>query len=188
MREQSPNHSDPIPNAENWILVSDPFERPKIYRNKNAIFRASPEEGGIYVFVIEEPAAAPLLLHDINELKPKALQPQYMSLYVAPVFRLIISGEPADIGSAYPIPTSNRDGFLTISKLERNWASLKEIHMIRNLGRETAFRLKVEKPANPSIQEADPRSFRGNLDAEGTLALTQAVILFDYFRKTTKAG
>jgi len=187
MRDNSLNHPDPIPDAENWILVSDPFERPKVYRHKHSVFKAPSEEGGVYVFVIAASGLPPLLLHDINELWPsERLKPECMMLYDAPIFRLNIGGEPIEIGSVYPIPPSNADGFLTLSMNERNYATLKEVPIMRNLGLELAFRLKVEKQANPEYQKANPRSFRGNLGAEGTLALSQAVILFDHFQKSPK--
>jgi hypothetical protein len=187
MRDSSLNHSDPIPDAENWILVSDPFERPKVYRHKHSVFKAPSEEGGVYVFVIAVSGLPPLLLHDINELRPREhLWPNHMSSYVAPIFRLNIGGEPIEIASVYPIPPSNADGFLALTSHERNYAPLKEIPMMRNLGLELAFRLKVETQANANFQKANPRSFRGNLDAEGTLALSQAVILFDHFQESPK--
>jgi hypothetical protein len=185
MREQSPNHSDPIPNAENWILVSDPFERPKVYRHINPIFKTGTGESGVFIFVSDEHGSAPMLMHNIKEIGPKSdLPQQYMSLYTAPNFRLIIGGEPIDIGTVYQIPPSDDSGFVSVTPFEQLNSSIKDTPMLMNIGGQTPYRLKIEKEPHPGYQDGNPKSFRGILDDAGTLAIKQALSLYDYFQGT----
>jgi hypothetical protein len=185
MREQSPNHSDPIPNAENWILVSDPFERPKVYRHINPIFKTGTGESGVFIFVSDGHGTPPMLMHNIKEIGPKSeLTQQYMSLYTAPNFRLIIGGEPIYIGTVYQIPPSDDSDFITVTRFEQLNSSIKDTPMLINISDQMPYRLKIEKQPNPSYQDGNPKSFRGILDDAGTLAIKQAVALYDHFQGT----
>lgn len=185
MREQSINHSDPIPNAENWILVSDPFERPKVYRHINPIFKTGTGESGVFIFVSDEHGSAPMLMHNIKEIGPKSgLQQQHMILYTAPNFRLMIGGEPIDIGKVYQIPPSDDSGFVTVTRFEQQYSSIKDTPMLINIGDQMPYRLKVEKAPNPTYQDGNPKSFRGILDDGGKLAIKQALAFYDHFQGT----
>jgi|APGre2960657444_1045066.scaffolds.fasta_scaffold03484_2 hypothetical protein len=188
MREQSPNHSDPIPNAENWILVSDPFERPKVYRHKNAILRIdenSQEQSGVFIYVIREPKQAPLILHDIRVLQmgDRIIKGSYFSLYAPPVLRIIINDDPIEIGKSFPIFTDYQ-GFISIPNHFKHSADITHLDRLRNLKDSTPFRLKIESTVNPDYQEDNPPSFRGTLNADAVLALRQAVALYDHFQGT----
>ena len=185
MREQSPNHSDPIPNAENWILASDPFERPKIYRHKHALFMAG-EQCGVFVYVIRAPKQAPIILQDIGELQmnDNIFRGGHFSLYSPPVLRLIINGEPVEIGKAFPIINERDEAFITIPDVFIRSADIKRVDCLRNLKEETAFRMKVEGKVNPAYQDVNPQTFRGTLNPDATLAIRQAVDLYDYFQGT----
>jgi hypothetical protein len=187
MREQSTNHSDPIPNAENWILVSDPFERPKVYRHKNAILRVdeSPEdEIGLFVYVLQETNQAPLILNNIDRLRmdDDIFKGNYFSLYAPPVLRLIINNDPVEIGNAFPVYTEGNEGFVFIPDFFKRSAEIKHLEKLSNLKEDTYFRFKIEARINPNYQRDNPPTFRGTLNADATLALKQAVALYDYFQ------
>jgi hypothetical protein len=189
MREQSPNHSDPIPNAENWILVSDPFERPKVYRHKYAILSVdehAQEKGGAYIYVIHHPRQAPLILHDIRGLQmaERISKAGHYSLYAPPVLRFIINDDPIEIGKAYPIFSETDQGFISIPDIYRRSADIKHLDRLKDLKDCTPFRLKIEARVNPDYQEDHPPSFRGTLNADAVLALRQAVALYGYFQGT----
>ena len=190
MREQSTNHSDSIPNAENWILVSDPFERPKIYRHKHPIFMAD-DKCGVYIFVIRATNHAPIILHDIVdfEMCTRVKIGSLFSLYSAPVLRLIINDDPVEIGKAYPVVYAGDGAYLSVPDFFIRGASLFGTHAsrleyLRNMKPETPFRMKVEGKANPEYQFGNPRTFRGTLSAEATLAIKQTVVLYEYFKVT----
>ncbi len=189
MREQSPNHSDPIPNAENWILVSDPFERPKVYRHKHSIFRVdegSKEGSGLYIYVIQESQRAPLILNDIDGLRMNddVFKGRYFSLYAAPVLRLIINDEPVEIGKAFPVHNDGDEGYFSIPDHFKLSSEIKRLEQLRNLKENSPYRLKIEGRINPNYQNANPPTYRGLLEADGTLAIRQAIALYDFFRGT----
>jgi hypothetical protein len=56
--------------------------------------------------------------------------------------------------------------------------------MLMNIGVQTPYRLKIEKEPHPGYQDGNPKSFRGILDDAGTLAIKQALSLYDYFQGT----
>ncbi len=209
MREQSPNHSDPIPNAENWILVSDPFERPKVYRHRLPVLKTEHSSGhacGVYIFVMNYPGEHPIILHDIESLvradsvardnKP----PRVLRLcdvndpssddsasggrYAPPTLRLIINDSPVEIGNAHPYITEGKEGFLQLPNRAGFNARVIDLNVLRDLRNETPFRLKIENNQSSQRQEHNTPTFRGVLDADGTLALRQAIALYDFFRGT----
>jgi hypothetical protein len=188
MREQSPNHSDPIPNAENWILVSDPFERPKVYRHINPLISFG--DGAfcaLYVYVIRAPKTPPVILNNIRELKMKEplIKGGYFSLYIPPVLRLIINEEPVEICKVYPIITEEGEDYVSLTYLTNVCTGIENLHLLRNsLKDECPMRMKFEQKINPSYQEEIGFAYRGILDANGTLALRQAAALYDYFQGT----
>jgi hypothetical protein len=190
MREQANQHSDPIPDAENWILVSDPFERPKIYRHKHAIFMAE-DKCGVYIFVIRAANQAPIILHDIIdfEMSARIKAASAFSLYSAPVLRLIINDEPVEIGKAYPVVNDGEGAYLSVPDFFIRGASLSapyasRLEYLRNIKPETPFRMKAEGKVNPECQYGNPRTFRGTLSAEATLAIKQAIVLYEHFKGT----
>lgn len=61
---------------------------------------------------------------------------------------------------------------------------MKDLNVLRNLGNETPFRLKIEKDHNSHYKEENAPSFRGWLGADGSQAIRQAIALYDYFRGT----
>lgn len=190
MREQANNHSDPIPNAENWILVSDPFERPKIYRHKHAIFMAD-DKCGVYIFVIRAADQAPIILHDIMdfEMSHRVKAGSLFSLYAAPVLRLIIDDTPLALARAYPIMSAASETYLYVPDYFIRNSSISGAITIKTLAsltfaeQGTPFRLKVEGQANPEYQYGNPRTFRGTLSAEATLAIKQAIVLYEHFKR-----
>lgn len=190
MREQANNHSDPIPDAENWILVSDPFERPKIYRHKHPIFMAD-DKSGVYIFVIRAANQAPIILHDIMdfEMSARLKAGSSFSPYLAPVLRLIIYDVPLEIGKAYPVINDGDGAYLCVPDFFIRGASLFGTHAsrleyLRNVKPETPFRMKAEGKVNPECQYGNPRTFRGTLSAEATLAFKQAIVLYEHFKAT----
>ena len=185
MREQSPNHSDPIPNAENWLLVSDPFERPKVYRHRLPVLKTEDSDvcvNGVYICVMDYPREHPILLQDIKGMCCPC--PVVRGRYLVPTLRLIINGNPVEIGNAYPLLTEGKEEFLLLPNGFVHNAKLKDLNVLRNLGNETPFRLKIEKDQNPHYKEENAPSFRGWLDADGSQAIRQAIALYDYFRGT----
>jgi hypothetical protein len=189
MREQSPNHSDPIPNSENWILVSDPFERPKVYRHKYAILSVdehTQEKGAAYIYVIRHPRQAPLILHDIRGLQmaERISTAGHYSLYAPPVLRFIINDDPIEIGKAYPILPEADQGFISLPEIYKRTADIKHLDRLKNLKECSPYRLKVETRVNPDYQDDSPPTFRGTLKADAALALRQAIALYEHFQGT----
>jgi len=185
MREQSTNHSDPIPNAENWILVSDPFERPKVYRHRLPVLKTEDSEewiNGVYICVMDYPGENPIILQDIKGMC--CLDPVVRGRYLVPTLRLIVNGNPVEIGNAYPLLTEGKEEFLLLPTGFSHGAKVKDVKVLKNLGNETPFRLKIEKDANSQYREDNAPTFRGSLDADGTQAIRQAIALYDYFKGT----
>jgi len=191
MRDSANNHTDPIPNAENWILVSDPFERPKIYRHKHAIFMAD-DKCGVYIYVIRATNLAPIILHDIKDfgMTDYIMQHGNFSLYSPPVLRLIINEDPVEIGNAYPVMNKGDETYLHVPDYFIRSAcilgsdTVRKLEYLRNIQQETPFRMKVEGKANPDWQYGNPQTFRGTLSAEAILAIKQAALLYIHFKGT----
>ena len=188
MREQSPNHSDPIPNAENWLLVSDPFERPKVYRHRLPVLKTEDIRdeciNGVYICVMDYPGENPIILQDIKGMC--CVDPVVRGRYLVPTLRLIINGNPVEIGNAYPLLTEGKEEFLLLPAGFSSSAKVKDVKVLKNLGNETPFRLKIEKEqySQHRLPEDVAPTFRGSLDADGTQAIRQAIALYDYFKGT----
>jgi hypothetical protein len=184
MREHSNNHSDLIPNAENWILVSDPFERPKVYRHRFPVIKTedtSERVSGVYIFVMDYPGEHPILLHDINQILADSFA---TGSHLTPTLRLILHGKPFEIGNAHPYIIDRVEGFLQLPSGFGLNARVIDLHPLRDLGKDVPFRLKLENNHSSVSQEDDIPTYRGMLEDDGTLALRQAVVLYDFFRGT----
>ena len=120
MREQFPNHDKPDTFArERWILVSDPFEKPKIYRYVDAFIAVDQplsfqkQRKGVHLFFTEQPSVGPILMHDIPGVEEDL------------VLTLLIEGEPVEAGFVNGIPAYNSEGFLNLTPDDHEWTLLR---------------------------------------------------------------
>lgn len=192
MREQHDSDGPGTPKSEApadmsaWKQVSDPFERPKVYRHKTPLIQSSGDGKGVHLFIIVGSGIPPLALHDMGD----NLQ--------APELRFLIDDEPLEIGVVERIPRQNADGYLSLSGMGTKWTL--HLHGMKNLGKVAQttgpipFRLKTpdaptktssEQASNPSrgpnyslfVTPTQPPTLRGVIEGPALAALHQAIEL-----------
>lgn len=194
MREPDPhsNASDRsdlgFPPIGPWDLVSDPFERPKLYRHKTPLITDSVLGRKVYLFVIERRGVTPILLHDMGESLAK------------PELRLLIDNEPIEVGCVGRVPRKNSEGFIDFSPEDNEWTMHR--HGMYNCERipegvtAIPFRLKFAQSAKSNPDEATkrpnyslfvtptpPPTLRGVIEGPALIALRQAIQLSASFNQ-----
>lgn len=185
MSEQSPRiptSKGQKPSLDDWELVSDPFELPKVYRHKSVFIEMTADGGGIHLFVVEQKGTRPVILKNDNKITSAELT-------------VLISGNPHTLGVANLIPKKNKEGFLNLgAEATRALVTencLSSLEMITPDLRELPYRLKYVNGKfyrddgtfrEPRFENLPP-DIRGTLDAKSVNALQQAIALSAYFNR-----
>jgi hypothetical protein len=188
MHESAPSNNlnnlgkAPVPPIDNWVLVSDPFELPKVYRHKCTLVEMKPDGKGIHVFVLERKGTNLVILKDDNFVPSAELS-------------VLVDGNPHILGVANLIPKNNSEGFLNLG--EPSKASLLTDNSLKNLETitpdlsELPYRLKYVNGkfhrengtfSEPKFDDMPP-DIRGTLDASNMKTLHQAIALSAYFNR-----
>ena len=172
--EGAPDGPD-VPPMDQWDIVSDPFERPKIYRHKVPLIKSDSDGKGVYLFVINNPGIPPIVMHDIDK-----------SVSVDFKLTFLVDGEPIEIANAgflYP-PLFSKEGFLNMPPEGKEWLLLRST--MQNLGaiadnaQEIPFRLKdikSESPMNDVLPPPESTTLRGIISGASLRALREAISL-----------
>lgn len=171
-----------------WDIVSDPFERPKIYRHKTPLIKIQGDGKGVYLFVIDKRGVPPIALHDMGENT------------VPPELRFLVDNEPIEIGSVGRIPNANSEGYLNLSSNGNEWTLHR--HAMQNLDKipkrmtGIPFRLKSPEPTSPKDTPipkpphfslfSTPTQFptqRGVIEGPALLVLRHAIMLSAYINR-----
>lgn len=178
MHERAPSNKlnnlgkDPMPTMDDWILVSDPFELPKVYRHKCTLIEMKPEGEGSNLVILKD-----------DNFVPSA------------ELSVLVDGNPHILGVANLIPKNNSEGFLNLG--EPSKASLLKDNSLKNLETitpdlsELPYRLKYVNGKfyreNGTFLETNfndmPPDIRGTLDASNMKTLHQAIALSAYFNR-----
>ncbi len=169
------NSSNKTPSNEEWDIVSDPFERPRIYRHKVPLIKSERDGKGVYLFVIDQPGLTPIVMHDIEE-----------SISVNFKLTILVDGEPIEISNAgflYPLLFS-KEGFLNMPPQGKEWLltrnTMKNLGAIAENAQDIPFRLKdieSEAPTNGTLLPLTPITLRGTICGSSLRALRDAISL-----------
>jgi hypothetical protein len=130
-----------LPPMDQWDVVSDPFERPKVYRHKVPLIKSPNGSNGVYLFVVEKRGVAPIALHDMGED------------IVPPELRFLVENEPVEIGTVGKIPKRNAENYLNLAGEGNEWTlhrhAMLNLNKVPKSATSIPFRLKSPEPSNP---------------------------------------
>jgi hypothetical protein len=176
-------HNPILSQMDQWDIVSDPFERHKIYRHKVPLIKSESDGKGVYLFVIDKPGLPPVAMHDMDRIRSFAFE-----------LRFLIDNEPVEMGTVGRLLKHlfNKEGFLNMPPEgeERFFLS----HAMQNLERlpenaqEIPFRLKYPITDVPSsgapplppptdYTPPEPITMRGIIAVHSLRALRDAITL-----------
>ena len=189
MREQCEDfdpagrHNPILPQMDQWDIVSDPFERPKIYRHKVPLIKSDSDGKGVFLFVIDKPGLPPVAMHDMDRIRSFRFE-----------LRFLIDNEPVEIGTVGRLITQvfNKEGFLNMPPEGKEWVflsnAMQNLERLPDNSQEIPFRLKYPitdvpnsgappLPPPPDYTPPEPITIRGIIAGHSLRALRDAITL-----------